>query len=165
MNQKLRHYTDEGFQNWYKKSEYHVHWLYCLKLFKVRKQFHLSKREEDAIIRIVIFIIKIYIKPWTTANIASLAVTNDIELIRNLFDFIDEDKNIAESRLKKMTNHLWYLNEELVTLSIVNKGLSSDVRRKLAEILQSYESHERDETDEQQESSDRKPCLKFEQRA
>jgi hypothetical protein len=49
------------------------------------------------------------------------------------------NKIIADVRLKKIINHLWYLNPECVTFSKFDDRLDNNTKHKMAErILSSY---------------------------
>jgi len=55
------------------------------------------------------FIIKCYAQVWFTAPNSIEAPVNDIIVIKELYNYRNDDKSIAESALKKCINLLWYL--------------------------------------------------------
>ena len=66
---------------------YHCAWLiakgiYCLQIFAFREQFTLTTHERQALQRICLFTISIYIKAWVNAASSSHAPINDLRLLR-----------------------------------------------------------------------------------
>lgn len=47
---------------------------------------------------------------------------------------------VSQSALKKMSSHLWYLNEELTPLSLFDDSLSVSVKEKMVEAMKNRES-------------------------
>lgn len=60
---------------------HHARWLakaiYCLKMFIFRKQFHLSKKELNALREVCVFIVTTYIQGWYIAPAGINAPNND----------------------------------------------------------------------------------------
>jgi len=86
--------------------------IYSLKSFIFEEQFKLNSKEENALKEICCFIVKCYVQAWFSSTNAIEAPLNDILFLKTLEAYKSYNKRIAEVALKKMINHLWYLNPE-----------------------------------------------------
>ena len=102
---------------------HHARWMskgiYDLKMFLFRNEFALTKRETNNIRDMAVFIIKVYLQPWFEAQTPEFAPRNDLLLLQNLISYKDVKKPISEIGLKKISDHLWYLSEQLVGLAFL----------------------------------------------
>ena len=78
-----------------------------------------------------------------TAPIASSAPVNDIHLFSTLIEYGSSDSIVAKAALKAIGRHMWYLNEELVPLSLFSHSVDNDIKKKMAEKILTYKSQEK----------------------
>lgn len=86
--------------------------IYSLKMLLFKNQFKLTSIEEMSLKRICCFIIKCYAQVWFTSPNSIEAPVNDVIFIKELYNYTNDDKSIAETALKKFINHLWYLSDD-----------------------------------------------------
>lgn len=112
---------------------HHARWmaklLYAMKMVLLSKQIpkelgvfaagQLSKLQ-----RFVRFILLVYVPWWITCTHPADAPVNDLQLLRSIQSYNDEV--ISTSALKAFRNHLWYLTEELVPLSLFSKLVTTE---------------------------------------
>jgi hypothetical protein len=91
--------------------------IYCLKIYLFREQFKLTAHELQALRRICMFIVTIYVKAWCSAPSSCDAPLNDLCLLQSLESYAEINNQVAEVALKKMRGHLWYLSEDLIGLA------------------------------------------------
>lgn len=124
---------------------HHARWMakaiYSLKIFMFRDQFSLSKREINGLRQVCIFIILIYIRVWFTSPLAIQATNNDLQLLKKLLVSKKLNSSVSQKALKKLSDHLWYLNEELAALALFDSNVSEETKREMcAAISQTEES-------------------------
>ncbi|KYM96054.1 hypothetical protein ALC62_13305 [Cyphomyrmex costatus] len=123
---------------------HHARWmakaLYSLKIFLFRSQFHLSARELSGLREICIFIIKLYVKAWFTSTLAISAPNRDLGFLKALHLYKSENAIVAQAALKKFSNHLWYLNHELVALGFFDPDVSVESKLKMVGALNAEET-------------------------
>ncbi|XP_050526437.1 uncharacterized protein LOC126897076 [Daktulosphaira vitifoliae] len=134
-----------------KPGPYHLaRWMakaiYCLKIFLFKNQFKLDSREETSLKDICCFIVKCYVQAWFSSPKAIEAPFNDILFLRKLESYKLQNKKIADVALKKITNHLWYLNPECITFSLFDNRIDYNTKRKMAEKILSYNDDDDEET-------------------
>lgn len=114
---------------------HHARWIakaiYSLKIYILREVFELSEKEKNGLYNICLFIVIIYIKYWYAAPLAIKAPNNDLNLVKDLFEYKVIDLNTAESSLKKFSIHLWYLNEELCAMSLFDNDMTISTKKKI----------------------------------
>jgi len=64
-----------------------------------------------------LFVVLIYMEHWLRAPSAASAPQSNLQFIKKLQSYHDIDRKIAESAVKAIMNHLWYLTEDLVGLA------------------------------------------------
>ena len=143
---------------------HHARWmskaLYYLKVFIFRQEFNLNKREYQSIIDTCIFIVRLYVKTWFNAPKAYFAPRQDLQFLRDLYEYRKVNEKISEVTLKKFVNHLWYLTSETVALAFFDDGISDDTKNKMAQALRNIENANINE-DENYESMKKRLKLKF----
>ena len=101
---------------------HHARWMskaiYALKVWMFRRQFKLTAREENGLRQIAVFVCRLYAKAWTLAPEAAAAPRHDLKLLKDLMAYMDVNRDVAKAALTKLQRHLWYLSEELVTLTL-----------------------------------------------
>ena len=73
---------------------------------------------------VAVFAVKVYLKAWITAPCSTEAPLNDFTLMRSLLEYPHTTISVATSH--KLGLHLWYISEELVTLSLFDSRLSAE---------------------------------------
>ena len=117
----------------------HARWMckiiYIFKLYLYRDQLILLESERESLLRFIVFILKVYLRMWYVAPVAASAPSNDLNFLKQLYDFKSTDNNVATVALKKFSNHLWYLNDVNVCFSLFDGNLSNDIRENLAKLI------------------------------
>lgn len=112
---------------------HHARWmskaLYSLKIFIFRTEFALSELEENNLKDICIFIVRFYVKAWLNCPVASLAPYQDFSFIREIYNFKSFDYKISEAVIKKFSNHLWYLSDECIALSLFDESVPYETKK------------------------------------
>lgn len=125
---------------------HHARWmskvLYSLKIFMFRKQFTLNAREANGLKDFSIFAVSIYLKAWITAPLPSSAPRNDLELLKAMLKYEDTHPNISKSVVKKFSNHLWYLSEELAALALFDSEVDAAAKREMVSAMKQEEGLE-----------------------
>lgn len=135
--------------------------IYSLKLYIFKDQFKLNSKEEKALKDICCFIVKCYVQAWFSSPNAIEAPLNDILFLKKLDEYKLYNKRISDVALKKIINHLWYLNPECVAFSIFDDRVDNSTKLKMAEkILSTYDSSIND--DEEEIELKKKIALKLE---
>lgn len=111
--------------------------IYSLKMFIFREQFPLSKNDMAGLRDICVFLIKLYVKAWYKCTNAISAPQQDFNFINDVANYAKTDTKISAEILKKMSNHLWYLSEEVIALAFFDSKVSFEEKRKMVEKLQS----------------------------
>lgn len=114
--------------------------IYALKIFMFKKQFKLTKMEENGIREICISTIKIYIMAWYRSPSAVQAPFLDLQLLKHIDNYKNENKVLSQILLKKYVRHLWYLSEELVALSFFDPNVSLDTKRKMLTAVNKHKN-------------------------
>lgn len=109
--------------------------IYSLKIFLLRDEFPLTEEELNCLRDVCIFIVKIYIKAWFGCTNAIAAPSQDINFIKNSVDYCETDPMISAAILKKISNHLWYMSEEIVALAFFDINVSHYEKRKMISQL------------------------------
>jgi len=117
-----------------KPGPYHLaRWMakaiYSIKIYLFHREFILTKKEEKSLLDLIIFIVKCYIKYWFSSPKAHEAPLNDIEFLRQLYDYRKINKNISDITVGKIINHLYYLNEETVAFSIFDDRIDYETKK------------------------------------
>ncbi|CAH0383567.1 unnamed protein product [Bemisia tabaci] len=113
--------------------------IYSLKIWMFQDQFKLTPFEKKGLLRVNYFILKVYAKCWYRAPSAIGAPLNDLELIEDLISFKKIDKNSATVALRKLSNHLWYVSETLVPLSLFDDRVPLEEKKKCVFNLKNSE--------------------------
>lgn len=132
--------TPKSGINFKKPGAYHrARWMakviYSIKIWMFKQQFKLTKSEEKGLRDICCFAVEIYVKSWFTAPAPRLAPRLDLQLLKSLMKYKEKDARIASAALKKLSNHLWYLSEELVALAFFDENVSIETKNKMREGL------------------------------
>ena len=94
-----------------------------------------SKREKNSLIRICIFLARVYIRAWFLSTEAIKAPYHDFQFMRELISYRDIDPEISKATAKKFSNHFWYLAPETVGLSIFDDNVPTQVRANMTQVM------------------------------
>lgn len=85
--------------------------------------------------RFVKFVTFCYVPWWLTCSLACDAPVNDLMLLQRLTEYAMVDADSARTAHKALSNHLWYLTEELVPLSLFSDSVEDEVKDDIAQVL------------------------------
>ena len=111
--------------------------IYSIKVWLFQDQFKLTARESSGLLRLNIFLAKIYIKFWFQAPVAATAPRNDLQLLQLLDSY--SDRNLSEATSRKLAGHLWYLSEDLILLSLFDSTVDNATKRAMLKMLEERE--------------------------
>jgi len=114
--------------------------IYSMKLWMFRSQFKLTARETHGLLRLNVFLAKVYIKFWYQAPLASKAAHNDLKLLQILHAYPDHEISLATTR--KIAGQLWYLSEDLILLSLFDPNVDLITKRKMLQASTEKEGKE-----------------------
>lgn len=120
----------------YHRARWMAKGIYSLKMLCFREQFKKNAHELQALKRICLFTITIYVKAWLTAPITCYAPLNDLGLLQNIESCFEIDKEVATVVLKKMKGHLWYLSEDLVALALFSDRVYIEEKMNIVAALE-----------------------------
>ena len=101
--------------------------IYSIKVWLFQSQFKLMARESRGLLRLNIFLARIYVKFWFHAPVAATASRNDLQLLQLLDSYPDRD--ISEATSCKLAGRLWYLSEDLILLSLFDPKVDNATKR------------------------------------
>ena len=80
---------------------HHARWMakaiHSLKIYLFREAFKLTHEEETSLFSICLFIVFVYIKHWFSAPLAIKAPIEDLQFIKDLFEYENIDSKTARS--------------------------------------------------------------------
>ena len=79
--------------------------IYCFKIILFREQFKLTPKELKNLTEFCLFASHVYVKAWISCPLACDAPVNDLMLYRNMVQYSDVNKAVADAALKKLDNH------------------------------------------------------------
>lgn len=98
--------------------------IYGMKMYLFRRELDLEPSFEMNLLQFSLFVALVYCKYWNRCTKAFDAPINDLMLIADLQKYSIENEIIANSVLTTLFNHLWYLGEELIVLSVFSEKVS-----------------------------------------
>ena len=118
---------------------HHARWLskiiYCIKMFIFRGELNLLDNQVAKLEAFCLFIIQIYLKNWYDCSKPARASNNDLQLLKEIYNFRKIDQDIADAALKSISNHLIYLDEIHVALAFFDTRLSAETKAKMIKNL------------------------------
>src|SRR6218665_2733339 len=95
--------------------------VYALKIGLFRDAgFKLKKRETHDLVDFCVFGVVVFIKSWFLCCLPTAVPANDLNLLKLL---VQVESPLAKGALKKLSDQLWYLSEELVALAFFDKDV------------------------------------------
>ena len=98
----------------------------------------LSRGQLPKVERFLRFVMYVYLPWWLTAPVASGAPANDLDLINKLLRCREVDYAMVKKVMDKLKNHLWYLVEEMVPLSLFSPIVSEDMKDRIVKNMLTY---------------------------
>jgi len=77
--------------------------IYCLKIFILRQKYKLNKRENNSVRDICIFNVRCYVKTWFNAPNACFAPRQDLQFLRDFYDYKTIDEKLSEVTQKNVS--------------------------------------------------------------
>ena len=65
----------------------------------------------------------VYLPCWITATVPASAPCHDLNIINSILQFNEINQGAAKNALMGIENHLWYLTEELLPLSLFSSNV------------------------------------------
>ena len=110
--------------------------LYILKIYVLSHVFNrLTPREQQALHRLVRFIITLYGRYFLSASLSTAAPRHDAELWYNLHMYRHVDEVLAGKAISSVKRHLWYIVPELVVLALFDDEVLNDEKQVMATTL------------------------------
>lgn len=81
------------------------------------------------------FVTHVYGVWWLTCKRTKDAPWNDLQLYKRLLNYGKIDKNVAESGLRALNRHLWYLTAEMVPVALFSEVVPVNERKAIADAL------------------------------
>jgi hypothetical protein len=116
--------------------------LYALRLALFSKQLSIPKTKINAILHLVIFVIKVYVQVWFSAPLGVAAPRNDLDTLKMLIEYKKVNKSVASAATTRLVYHLWYLSEIMIGISVFDEGLSASERQKIVQNMSTKEGAE-----------------------
>ena len=118
---------------------HHARWMskaiYGLKIYMFRDEIDLTDDELYGILMLSQYLILVYIKAWFTCQSTCQAPANELELLVQYQEYEKVNPGISAAVLDKQLNHLWYLGQKMVCLSLFDRNLSNAVKRDIADAV------------------------------
>lgn len=105
--------------------------LYVFKICLFRQQFELTTEEERAFLNLGAFIAREYVRVWFTAPLSSSAPANDLTFLNRIWEYRHVNAEVSKIACQKFLNHLWYLSEDCIALSLFDSDVSLEEKDKI----------------------------------
>ena len=112
----------------------------------VKKKCFSNGEEVILLERFVKYALAFYIPHFLTSNIASDAPVRDLQLYKNLIQYKQVDEVLADSALKTLSRHFWYLVPNTVVYSLFSDLVTEDEKSGIAAKLLTFPREEKDFT-------------------
>lgn len=109
--------------------------IYVIKCYLFRDQIDFDAEVLHSLRRFALFISSIYVKYWNWCTNVFNAPVNDLNLLKDLEQYREVDANLANIAIDQFRNHLTYLSDEMVTLSIFSNQLNNCEKEKIRSKL------------------------------
>ena len=109
--------------------------IYSLKIWMLKSQFKLTKKEERGIADICLFTVMLYIKAWFQAPHGPSAPRTDLQLLKEICRYKENNAAVAEVALKKLLGYLWYLSEELLAFAFFDDSVLDETKHQMVAAL------------------------------
>lgn len=113
--------------------------IYSLKIFLFRDHFNCNAKLLNSIRTFLLFVVKVYIKAWYGCTNAIKAPMQDMNLLREAYEFAEIDRPVSQGIIGKLQNHLWYLTSQTVALAFFDADVSIEIKTKMVNQLKAKE--------------------------
>ncbi|KAF0313314.1 hypothetical protein FJT64_016134 [Amphibalanus amphitrite] len=116
--------------------------IYTNKMYAFHASLGYDKATIAALRRVVQLNCLLYVPQFLKAAIGADAPVNDLHFVKQLLRYRAVDRDVADTALKVLRRHGWYLTQELVvfcsTLSLFSDKVDADEKSRLAARLQTF---------------------------
>lgn len=109
--------------------------IYSLKISLLSAQFKITSKDKAALLDVCLFIVTSYVKPWLQCILAVKAPYQDLCFLKSMKAYEKIDKSISKAALQKISQHLWYLTDEVSVLSLFDDDVDQETKVKMVENL------------------------------
>lgn len=109
--------------------------MYSLKISLFHCQFKQKVREKNGLYQMCVFAVNIFLKAWIEAPLPASAPNNDLNLLEAFDNYASINTALSKAVLAKLSSHLWYMSEELVTLAFFDLSVSSLTKMLMARAI------------------------------
>lgn len=88
------------------------------------------------IIKYRVFIVKVYLQPWFQVPVSAAAPNRDLILLKKLAKHDKLNHAVTHAAWDKLSRHLDYLTEKLVTLSFFDPSVSAEAEKSMVLALE-----------------------------
>ncbi|ESO02990.1 hypothetical protein HELRODRAFT_173825 [Helobdella robusta] len=110
----------------YHRARWMAKGIYCLKIFCFREQLKLTAHELQALKRLCLFTVTVYVKAWSCAANSCSAPYNDLYILQAQKLFEKVDCKVGKEAMKKIKRNLWYQSKDLVEMTFVSDLVNVD---------------------------------------
>ena len=131
-----------GFQFSYPGAISQARWMavniYTLKMFMFQDQLGYSEEVREKLLRVVMYISLLYTRMWMSSVRPADAPSNDLQLYKDLLQYEEHDAEVAAVARAKLSNHKWYLTQELVPLALFSKHTTDEEKISIVSKIKSH---------------------------
>ncbi|KAF0311132.1 hypothetical protein FJT64_018018 [Amphibalanus amphitrite] len=124
------------------KARFMADVIYTNKMYAFHASLGYDKATIAALRRVVQLNCLLYVPQFLKAAIGADAPVNDLHFVKQLLRYRAVDRDVADTALKVLRRHGWYLTQELVvfcsTLSLFSDKVDADEKSRLAARLQTF---------------------------
>ncbi|GBM63859.1 hypothetical protein AVEN_69872-1 [Araneus ventricosus] len=119
--------------------------IYSLKLSLFSSQLKLNTKDKEALLDVCLFIVTIYVKPWLQCILAVKAPYKDLCFLKSLKAYEKVNESISKASLRKFSQHLWYLTDEIAVLALFDDDVDEETKLKMVSNLhrENVSTHEK----------------------
>ena len=111
--------------------------IYAGKMFMFSNQLSYDAEMIMKLQRMNIFLSLFYTSRWLKASTGADAPMNDLQFIHDMLEYRSIDREVADIALDKLSNHRWYLTEELVPFALFSNIVPDNMKQNIASKLMS----------------------------
>ena len=116
------------------KTRWMARAIYALKTWMFGRQLKLTKADDSNLLKLCVFVCRVYICMWFKAPLANQAPRNDLLFLQKLYALRNTGAQWMAA-LNKFASHLWYLSPRLAILGLFDDEVSLQQKRKMVNAL------------------------------
>ncbi|XP_055916769.1 uncharacterized protein LOC129949371 [Eupeodes corollae] len=109
--------------------------MYSLKMVLLSSQLKITSKDKASLLDVCYFIVTCYVKPWLKCILPVKSPYQDLCFLKAMKDYEQVDQSISKAALKKFSQHLWYLTDEVVMLSLFDDEMVLETKTKMVANL------------------------------